>query len=813
VVDSTASVGVVGASATVAAGDPFRVSFLKNLGDEVVADFDLIVKEGGVVTWTDEVKRLVHAPKLGVVTLRIDDTATGDGDGVVDAGESFLLYYTMKNFGTGAATAHAAIVTDLDNGFTFSDSTDAFAAIPSLGSEENTTGFAMVEPSVAGEHRLELVAVDLYGRTYRDTLELRPPLPPTNLSIDPRLGPDRLQVSWDESPSADVTHYNIYHSLTPGGPYTIANSDPVAHAVFVDVGLAASTVYYYVATAIDSSGNESAKSAQFSGSTNPANAEGWPITMELVTTSSPVVGDVDGDGDLEVVVGDDKVYAWHHDGVELVDGDDEPQTWGVLSTAGYQFVSPIALARLDSVPGLDIIAASRDSMKVYAFRYDGSQVVGWPRPVEHTIRAGIAVGDLNNDNVLEVVAVDEKGVVYAWSANGAEWIDGDSNPATPGVFRRLPGCVFHYSTPALADMDGDGDDEIVLGTEADSLYVFDGDGSLLPGWPYWLQADVSGSVAVGDIDDDGDLEVVANTLGGGVYALHHDGSILWGQWIQNGKSFGPSPALADVSGDGKLETFLPSKNHYLYAFTSTGGFLSGWPVVYAPTTDTESSPIVVDMDGDGALDVVLGDETEFLHAWDASGSPIAGFPLATTDAMRAVPAAADLDGDGDIELVAAGWDKTVYVWDFQSLYTTSDRNWPQFHGNSHNNGRIGTVIPTGVEDVAFAFSVVGETVELSWVMPARSGYLFDVYRASAAEARAGHFYLLASARGVDGEGRLVYVDRAVEAGSRYVYRIEESGGKGYETPEVYVPVVRAELGQNYPNPFNRGRTTRTRSTR
>jgi hypothetical protein len=120
----------------------------------------------------------------------------------------------------------------------------------------------------------------------------------------------------------------------------------------------------------------------------------------------------------------------------------------------------------------------------------------------------------------------------------------------------------------------------------------------------------------------------------------------------------------------------------------------------------------------------------------------------------------------------------------------------------HNNGLVGAVIPTGIEDVAFAYAVSGRSVELVWYLPAQAGYFFDVYRSTAAPG-GGEFERMASGVGVDVEGRLSYADRTVEAGVRYVYRLEAAEGSGsYETPVIYVPVTRAGLGQNYPNPFN-----------
>ena len=95
------------------------------------------------------------------------------------------------------------------------------------------------------------------------------PVPPTALEIDPSLGLDRLQVAWTHSVTPDVVRYNVYQASGPGGPYTKVNVDPLDHAVYLATGLSANTIYYYVVTAIDASGNESIISGEFSASTNP----------------------------------------------------------------------------------------------------------------------------------------------------------------------------------------------------------------------------------------------------------------------------------------------------------------------------------------------------------------------------------------------------------------------------------------------------------------------------------------------------------------------------------------------------------------
>ncbi|HKW14606.1 MAG TPA: C25 family cysteine peptidase [Candidatus Krumholzibacteria bacterium] len=809
-VDSTAGGGVLAPGGTGTQTGGCWAAFSENTPDEHAAAFTLIIKNNGVETWRDTFKKTIHQPKIDLVRLRIDDSVTGNNDGVVQAGEQFKLYYKIKNFGTGAFPGGTITVTDLDAGFTLISPSASYATAASMAQIENTLGMSMIEPDISVGHRLGVSIVDAKGRVYDDIVELRPPLSPSQLVIDPGLGPDRLRVSWVKSNSTDVTRYNLYRATSSGGPYTLTNPDPVPHTLYVNTGLTASTIYYYRATAVDSSGNESGMSSIYSGSTNPPQLAGWPIEMKLETNSSPAVGDIDGDGIPEIVQCDDKVYAWHANGVELRDGDGDAQTWGVFSALGSVagspsggYVSHPALAQMDLVPGLEIIAASRDTKEVYIFKKDGSVLSGWPRALENTIRAGMVVGDMDGDGKNEVIAVDEHGVIYVWHANGTELIDGDSNPGTQGVFYRMTGCTLNYSTPCLADIDGDGKNELIVGSQGDQLFAFNENGTSVPGFPYALTSDIAGSPAIGDIDNDGQLEIAVWEMNGNFRILRNNGVQQTFQFFQNGNFFGASPVLGNVTGDAKLEIFIAAKNGKLYGIDSVGNFLTGFPVNYNTTGQwTESSPIIADFDGDGSSDILVGDETKYIRAFTATGGALAGFPLLTDDAMRGVPQATDVDGDGKLDLVAAGWDKNVYVWKFNATWNPAKAPWPRFHANLHNNGRIGFVVPTPVAGTRFSFTVAGDRVNLEWFVPLEAGTRFAVDRARVENGSTGAFARIAVKVDAGLDGMVELGDANVEMGERYVYRLNNDTGVVNETNGVYVPVSRADLGQNYPNPFN-----------
>jgi len=807
ILDSIAAVGVIASGGTETALDPIRVHFDAALADEAVVDFDVEIHDTSPATWDDIFRREVHAPELQLTTLRIDDTL-GNGDGIVNPGEPFLLFYEVKNYGTGTAYGLEATLEDLDSLFTFIDSADTYPDITPFTAAENASGFHIIEQDTTSENNLEVTITDIYGRTLVDSIELRGPDAPLILVFDSSLGTDRLQVTWPFLPGPEIKYFNLYRSATAGPPYEKANKDLLEHSVFVDTGLDPSTKYYYVATTVDESGNESVLSAEFSATTNPPQQSGFPLYLEAPSTSSPAVGDIDGDGDPEVVVGGDFIYAWHADGLELRDGDGEPQTWGIIDTAGHLFTADVALAKIDANPGLEIIATDLNTPAVYIMDYNGAPLPGWPQMALGDFRAAPTIGDIDGDLDPEIIAVDHNGRIYVWNTNGTEYKDGDSNPGTQGVFYVTPATSFHYITPSVCDIDSDGEDEILLPTRSFNFYVLNEDGSNVPGFPYVMNGEGAGSAVTGDIDNDGLPEILVHSKGSGVYLLNHDGTLApgWPRFASLNNFFGPSPALADFDGDGTLEivivgyTVTASK---IYVIDHQGNNLPGWPLVYANGFYSESSPVIADIDGDESMDIILGDESKFIRAWNINAQPIAGFPIATGDAVRSTPYVTDLDRDGDLDMIAMSWDQNLYVYDLQAPYRPGNAQWPTIQGNIHRNGKFGDAVATGAGGGLFTFSFVGDAIDLVWTLDKRADG-FDLLRATIEEGRQGAFTTVVTGLTVNGRSAVEYRDGSVEMGGTYVYQLvaREDPGDVFTTKSIYVPIHRADLAQNYPNPFN-----------
>lgn len=207
--------------------------------------------------------------------------------------------------------------------------------------------------------------------------------------------------------------------------------------------------------------------------------------------SSPALGDVNGDGSLEVAIGttDGWVYV-----LKNTDGSDLNAHWP--QQTGQRISATPALGDLDGDGQLDIVAASYDS-KVYAWNSNGDVLSGWPQVTNGPMFASPALGDMDGDGQLEVVAATFTGTAYAWRRDGA--------PLT-GWPKEAGGNV--TTSPALADLDNDGKLEVIAGSWNNRLHAWKVSGANLDGFPKETQGPVAFSFAVGDIDGDRKLDIV-----------------------------------------------------------------------------------------------------------------------------------------------------------------------------------------------------------------------------------------------------------------------------------------------------------------
>ncbi|MGY1640173.1 FG-GAP repeat domain-containing protein [Geodermatophilus sp. SYSU D00703] len=434
--------------------------------------------------------------------------------------------------------------------------------------------------------------------------------------------------------------------------------------------------------------------------------------------SSPAVGDVDGDGVMDVVAGfpNGHVYAWRTD---------TGSRWLDYSTGPGAVQASPGLLDYDGDGRLDIVYANThgdvgvltsDLRRVFSATIgDGSNWGG--------AFATPAVADIDRDGRLDVVVSGFDQYLHAWGPG----VDPDELTGFPVALQDTS-----WSSPAVGDIDGDGVDEIVVGWDCDGapgqachpdhggwVGAFTGDGRPKPGWPRFVPTQVVWSTpALADLDGDGRDDVVVGTgnmgatmwdggeqpmRGTQVFGLRGDGSDLPGWPVTVGHNVTSSPAVGDLTGDGRPEVAFVAEDGLLYAYRGDGRRMwarcAGNDVDLPPNDGTvtytqecpllHASPSIADVDGDGEQEVLVGGE-QWVHVFDGADGDVvgAGETAAGSDPMTATPTVADVDGTAWIVEAttadAGGLTGRVFAWTTGRALGAAD--WPTFKGGMARSG-------------------------------------------------------------------------------------------------------------------------------
>ncbi|QOJ28514.1 MAG: VCBS repeat-containing protein [Ignavibacteriales bacterium] len=344
-------------------------------------------------------------------------------------------------------------------------------------------------------------------------------------------------------------------------------------------------------------------------------------------------GDVDGDGKMELVFGDENgmLFIYKSNGQQLA---------GSPFFLGTQHESTTpALIDMDEDGKLDIVITSyyRDSpfdqAKLHVLRYNGSQfeyISGFPLDITYGGDSAPAAGDINNDGHNEIVYISGGRIADSTIA-ALNVVDRNGRPLDGWPMK------ITYSTPGAApslyDLDNNGDLEIIIKLNMtlggiNGIYAFDYTGKIFPNFPIPVYSGhYFASVAIGDMTGDSIPELAYGTVtavdSGLAWAWKLDGTLLPGfpqrifaTWVDG------SVAIGDVSGDGKGDVIVPTSKGAIYAFTDSAQLVPGFPLIAENVhvvTGFETSPTLADIDGDGDTEIFAGSLNRRVYGYDTPG--------------------------------------------------------------------------------------------------------------------------------------------------------------------------------------------------
>jgi hypothetical protein len=406
----------------------------------------------------------------------------------------------------------------------------------------------------------------------------------------------------------------------------------------------------------------------------------------------------------------------------------------------------------------DLIITNPSDDSVYWYEnidpYDGDT---WQ---SHLIASGvenptnIAVGYLNNDSYIDIAITCK---AYYWSGGDIMWFE---HPGpTVGTELFWLGYSLELNNPRyyhpngidIADVDGDGDDDIVVSEERRyNAHYFEnaGDGQT------WIKKTIGSglnyypsNIRLGDINADGRPDAVVGCgyhwSGGGVYGFEAPANPTSGTWkkitIDQGQRSVQDVFVVDINRDGYGDVVATTERNGLYWYLNPGDSTNGWKKLTIFSATLGGSYIWVDDIGDdGYYDIIASsgsgsygssriywfeqpDDPELGNAWD----------IYTVDTGISNPRAVcitDIDGVGMKDIVAVGNSNSEVWW-----YTTTMQYPHDIDLNVAGRGPVdfsysGPVIePKTTPNLATQFNEFLDDGAATWVSDDYGNNMTEVY--------------------------------------------------------------------------------------
>jgi len=402
--------------------------------------------------------------------------------------------------------------------------------------------------------------------------------------------------------------------------------------------------------------------------------EGFPRTEpQSIEFASPSVTDINGDGKLEILIADGGgcVWAWDRNGNTL--SGFPLKTTG--SCDGPRINGPLAIGDIDGDGKPEIVAGTSGESnapggrgKVYAWNNNGTMISGWPKEMEwNTLHGdgqaevyGVALGNVTGDSRLEVIA-------------------GTSNNAANGGTETEP-------TP--------------------NLYIWQGDGSILSGFPTGQSSGIFGFVGLANLSGDSYKEVIAprdyrylhaynssSELAGWPVVAYVDPNQPWqSPFLEFTRN---APAMGDLDGDGRVETVIagkvrgslsdgrPENNSGVLVLEPDGQRSPGWTIAklgdrppLAASYSPSQAPALADLDRDGKIEIVVALSDGTIRAYRMNGDLLWKYDYTGGRRLFASePAIGDIDGDGELEIVFGTYSPDGSAGDAVSLLALNSKGY------------------------------------------------------------------------------------------------------------------------------------------
>jgi hypothetical protein len=413
--------------------------------------------------------------------------------------------------------------------------------------------------------------------------------------------------------------------------------------------------------------------------------EEWTYGDGQGCLSLPVVADLDADGLPEVIVNVTDGLGLGTGKLVVLDGNGNKKF--VLKDAKLGYGSPPAVGDVDGdrKPDIIVVREYQSSMlqkgdyTAVAYEADGTQK--WESAhfigLDFDYATAPVLADLDADGEVEVVV----GRVILHGADGSTRGVGAHGRGSYGISSFGGRTISESSVSAVADLDLDGIQEVIVGDAA-----YDPDGNDI-----YVNDQEDAMIGIANVDGDPEGEIVAVSHNK-VRVVDTDGTKIWGPKEIPSANIVSPPAIGDVDLDGKPEIVIAGGNKLRVINAEDGSAV--WS---ADVTDESGATgaSIFDFEGDGVPEIVYIDEVEMV-AYDGPTGAVKFYSTDhTSPTMFDYPTIADVDADGHAEILVChqGFDYALSVYgDKSNSWAGARKLWNQ-HAYSITNINDDLTIP------------------------------------------------------------------------------------------------------------------------
>lgn len=363
--------------------------------------------------------------------------------------------------------------------------------------------------------------------------------------------------------------------------------------------------------------------------------ERWEYRTQAAVIASPSLGDLNGDGFLNLVVTDvnGNVYA--------LDGREGGLMWNtVFKSGGGALSSSAVLGDINQQDGmLDVVLATKNRGVV---TIDGGRMNQiWMKNPRSGIASTPAAADINDDGIFDVVVGTETGQVICYDGRegGTYW---EFNADSPIL-----------ASPILGDLNGDLVPDVIVGSKNGRIYVLNGkNGDQI--YTY-VGTEEPSTAALGRFDDDRTPDIVIAFASRVVVLDGKKGSLIWSWTVpesahpKNADPFIPAaPAVADLNADRRQDVVVSTPGGHVYAIDGASrGANYLWD--FSISSARKTAPALFDFNRDRTPDVVFGDTDGNLIIADGTNGQRLN-SLVIGGAIRSTPVIGDFTHDGRMNI-------------------------------------------------------------------------------------------------------------------------------------------------------------------